>query len=137
MAFQPNDDAAWLSLLRQHVDEVFTYLFKIREQGFIHHEFTPHVDIYASSDSYVIEVDLPGFSGDDFSISTTGTTLRIEGVKRVEKCASTMSYICLERHFGRFSRALEIPVSFDPENFITTYERGVLTIRIAEKQETQ
>ncbi|NVO00394.1 MAG: Hsp20/alpha crystallin family protein [Geobacteraceae bacterium] len=135
MAFQPSDDAAWLSLLRQHMDEMFTCLFKMKEQGLVNHEFTPHIDIFESADMYVIEVDLPGFSNDDFSLSLSASALRIEGVKRIEKNDTTVSYICLERHFGRFSRTIEIPAAFDPASRMTEYERGVLTIRIAKKQE--
>lgn len=135
MAFQPSDDAAWLSLLRQQMDEMFTCLFKMKEQGFVNPEFTPHIDIFESSDMFVIEVDLPGFSEDDFSLSINASTLRIEGVKRIDKSAGAMSYICLERHFGRFLRTIEIPAIFNPANRSTEYERGVLTIRIAKKQE--
>jgi len=131
MAFQPNDDAAWLSLLRQQMDEMFNHM---KEQGCGRHDFLPHIDIYESAAHYVIEVDLPGFSENDFNVTAVGPTLRIEGVKRQEKTEAAMSYICLERHFGRFSRTLDIPGTFDPGTIRTTYERGVLSIRISKKQ---
>jgi len=134
MAFQPNDDAAWISLFRQHMDEMFSYMFRSREQGCGQHEFYPQMDIYESAAQYVIELDLPGFSENDFSVTAVTSTLRIEGVKRQEKTESALSYICLERHFGRFSRSVEIPPSFDPGRIRTTFERGVLSIKIAKKQ---
>lgn len=137
MAFQPSDDAAWLSLLREHMDEMYTCLFKMKEQGFIQHEFTPYIDIYLSADHFVVEVDLPGFCDEDFTVTASGSRLRIDGVKRIEKCASAMNYICLERHSGRFSRTVEIPEGFDPGCITAIYEKGVLTIRIAGKQENR
>ena len=134
MAIQPNDDAAWLSLFRQHMDEMFNYMFRMKDQGCGRHEFSPYIDIYESLNQYVIEVDLPGFSENDFTIIIIGATLRIEGVKRQDKNDSAVSYICLERHFGRFSRSVEIPAAFDPVCMQKTFEKGVLAIRIDKKQ---
>lgn len=134
MAFQPNDDAAWISIFRQHMEEMFSYMFRTREQGCGQHEFSPPMDIYESSAQYVIELDLPGFSETDFNVTAAASTLRIEGVKRQEKTESALSYICLERHFGRFSRSVEIPDAFDPGRIRTVYELGVLSIRIAKRQ---
>lgn len=133
MAIQPNDDAAWLSLFRQHMDEIFNYMFRIREQGVGEHDFSPYIDIFESSNQLVIEVDLPGFSANDFNITPIGSTLRINGVKRQEKSSPAISYICLERHFGRFSRSVEIPNAFDPGSMQNSFERGVLSIRISKK----
>jgi HSP20 family protein len=130
MAFQPKEDAAWISVFRQHMDEMFNYLFNMREQHGGCHEFSPPIDIYESSGAYVIELDLPGFSESDFSVTIIGTSLRIEGIKRHEKPEMAMSYICLERHFGRFSRTVEIPAEFDPGRLQRRYERGVLALTV-------
>jgi len=134
MTIQSNDDAAWLSLFRQHMDEMFSYMFRMKELGCGQHEFTPSIDIYESLDQYVIEVDLPGLSENDFTIAVIGSALRIEGSKRQDKNDSAVSYICLERHFGRFTRNIEIPVIFDPGILQKTFEKGVLSIRIGRKQ---
>jgi HSP20 family protein len=133
MTIQPNDDAAWLSLFRQHLDEICSYMFRMRDQGCGQREFSPAIDIYESSNQFVIEVDLPGFSENDFTISVISNTVRIEGVKRQDKNDAAISYICLERHFGRFHRSVEIPAAFDPGALQKSFERGVLTIMIKGK----
>ena len=130
MALQPNDAAAWISIFRQHMDEMFNYIFHMKEQGGGFHEFSPQLDVYETSDHYVAEIDLPGFSENDFSVSLTGTVIRVEGVKRLEKIDAAMNYICLERHFGRFCRSLEVPSQFDVNRARATYERGVLCISV-------
>lgn len=134
MAIQPNDDAAWLSLFRQHMDEICNYMFRMKDLGCGRHEFSPAIDIYESLHQYVIEVDLPGFSENDFTLTVINGTVRIEGVKRQEKLDSAVNFICLERHFGRFVRTVEIPASFDPGALQRSFERGVLVLRIARKQ---
>jgi HSP20 family protein len=116
------------------MDEMFSYMFRMNDEGCSLHEFSPYIDIYESLGQYVIEVDLPGFSENDFTVTTVGSTLRIEGVKCQDKNNSAVSYICLERHFGRFSRSVEIPAVFDPGSLQQTFARGVLSIRIGKKQ---
>lgn len=133
MKSQPNDDAAWFSLFRQHMDEMFNFMFRMKGEGCRRHEFSPCIDIYESMQQFVIEVDLPGFSENDLTVTTIGSTLRIEGIKRQDKYANAVSYICLERHFGRFTRSLEIPAAFDPGNLQKTFARGVLSIMIAKR----
>lgn len=133
MTIQPNDDAAWMSLFREHMDEMFNYMFRMRDQGCGRHEFSPYIDIYESLGQYVIEVDLPGFSENDFTVTAICSSLRIEGVKCQDKNDAAVSYICLERQFGRFSRCVEIPAAFDPGSLQRTFEKGVLSIRIAKR----
>jgi len=133
MAIQPNDDAAWLSLFRQHMDEMFNFMFRMKDEGCRRHEFSPSIDIYESLNQYVIEIDLPGFSENDFTVAAIGSALRIEGIKRQDKNDPGVSYICLERHFGRFARSLEIPVAFDPGSLQKTFARGVLSLRFGKK----
>lgn len=128
MALQPSDAAAWISIFRQHMDEMFNHIFHMKEFGGGHHEFSPQLDVYETADSHVVEVDLPGFPVSDFAVGITGSSIRIEGVKRQEKTDMAMNYICLERNFGRFSRVIDIPPQFDANAAKAKYERGVLTI---------
>lgn len=137
MTIQPNDDAAWLYLLRQHMDEICNYMFRMRDQGCGRHEFLPAIDIYESLHQYVIEVDLPGFSENDFTLTVVNCTVRIEGLKRQEKNDPAVNFICLERHFGRFTRNVEIPAAFDPGSLQKSFQRGVLTLRIDRKLEAE
>lgn len=128
MALQPNDAAAWIAIFRQHMDEMHKYIFHMRENGGCQHEFSPQLDVYETAEFYVVEVDLPGFSENDFSVSAVGAAIRIEGVKRQEKTDIAMNYLCLERHFGRFCRTIEVPQQFDVNGTRARYERGVLTV---------
>jgi HSP20 family protein len=78
-------------------------------------------------------MDLPGFSESDFTVTVIGSALRIDGVKRQEKAEAAMSYICLERHFGRFSRSIEIPPAFDPGRMQISHARGVLVLTVPQR----
>jgi HSP20 family protein len=130
MAIQPNDDAACLYLLREHLDEICAYICRMRDHGSRHHEFSPSIDIYEALEQYVIEVDLPGLSEDDLTVTVSNCTLRIEGSKPQGKNGPAVNFICLERRFGRFARTVEIPAAFDPATLQKSFARGVLTLRV-------
>jgi HSP20 family protein len=137
MALQPNDAAAWISIFRQHMDEMFNYIFHMKEHGGGQYEFSPQIDLYETADAYVVELDLPGIPESDFSVSQLGPVIRVEGVKRLEKMDAAMNFICLERHFGRFSRSVEIPSQFDAGGARAKYERGVLVITVPRIEESE
>ncbi len=129
MAVIPKDPLEWLILFRQQINEIFTFLSTIEggeTQG--DHEHTPLVDIFETADTFMVEVELPGFSRRDLSLNICCNTLVIEGVKREEPHGRKLTYICLERRFGRFCRTVEIPPGCDLKEVKARYDKGVLSI---------
>lgn len=129
MSSRQFDSTAWVSVFRRHMDEMMQVIYHLKAQGGNLHEFSPLMDVYETADDFVVELDLPGFNDSDFAVAVSDMTLRIDGVKRHEK-PQAQSYICLERHYGRFSRTLEIPEGFDPAGIQCSFERGVLSISV-------
>jgi HSP20 family protein len=130
MAPHSNDAAAWVSTFRRNIDDMLNIIYHMRENGGCLHEFSPLMDIFETAGHFVIELDLPGFAESDFSTTVDGQSIRVEGVKRHARAETDMSYICLERHFGRFNRTIDIPPDFDPAGMQTVYHRGVLSITL-------
>jgi HSP20 family protein len=76
----------------------------------------------------VVEVELPGFDRADISLSICCNMLVIEALKREDPKGKKFNYICLERCFGRFCRAVEIPPAFDSKVVKARYDKGVLSV---------
>jgi HSP20 family protein len=137
MAVIPKDPLDWLTLFRQQINEIFTFLSTLDlkdKPG--DHEHLPFLDSYETEDEYVIEVELPGFDRRDISLNICCNTLVIEGLKREEPKGKKLHYICLERCFGRFCRAVEIPPAFDSKGVKARYDKGLLSVafpRLKEK----
>jgi HSP20 family protein len=129
MAVIPKDPLDWLTLFRQQINEIFSFLstLETKEQP-SDQEHAPFLDIYETADEFVAEIELPGFERRDLSLSICCNMLVIEGVKREEKKGKRINYICLERNFGRFCRTLEIPPAFDVRGVKARYDRGVLSV---------
>ena len=100
--------------------------------------FSPHVDIYTTNDSIVIEAEIPGVNIKDIDISVNKGQLLIKGIKsEVINEEDTGNYVCMERSFGRYYRAIEIPFPVNTQNIKASYKFGVLTIeapRVADKR---
>jgi HSP20 family protein len=133
MSSHQSDNSAWVSVFRRHMDEMMSVICHLRAQGGDIQEFSPLMDIYETADHFVIELDLPGFAETDFSTVSNGQMVRIDGCKRHEKQEPSTSYICLERHSGRFTRVVEVPPEFDPATMKKLYNRGVLSISIPKR----
>jgi HSP20 family protein len=132
MAVIPKDPLDWLTLFRQQINEVFTYLSAIEaKDGFGEREYSPLVDIFETREAFVVEIELPGFLIEDLSLSICCNMLVVEGIKREEPRSPEASFICLERHFGRFCRAVEIPPAVDVGSVSAKYEKGVLLVAFA------
>ena len=130
MSSRQSDSSEWVSVFSRHMDEMMSIVCHMKAQGGNLHEFSPLMDIYETAGHFVIEMDLPGFAETDFSVGVSGQTVRIDGWKRHKKKDSALSYICLERHFGRFTRTIEIPLEFNPAAMQKSYSRGVLSLHL-------
>ena len=129
MTVIPKDPLDWLTLFRQQINEIFTFLSTLEvKENPGDQEHAPFLDIFETANEYVIEVELPGFERRDLSLNICCNMLVFEGLKREEKKGKRVNYICLERHFGRFCRAVEIPPAFDIKGVKAKYDRGVLTV---------
>jgi len=88
----------------------------------------PSLDISETEESVVVRVELPGVDPDDVQISVTGQTLHLHGEKKLERVRNGAHFHRVERHFGSFSRNVELPCPVEVEDIEATYEKGVLMI---------
>jgi HSP20 family protein len=76
----------------------------------------------------VVEIELPGFTPEDISLSICCNMLVVEGIKLQESRRKEVNFICLERNFGRFCRAVEVPPTVDLHRSSARYVKGVLAV---------
>lgn len=124
------------SLFQKQMEDLFAFLEEVelgkrtRETG-----HAPLVDIFETPEALVIEVELPGFESRDVSLRVFRNILVIEGVKRKEHRGG-VTYICMERRFGRFTKIMEIPSDTDTEKARATFDHGVLWISFPKLPQT-
>jgi HSP20 family protein len=129
MAVIPKVPHDWLILFRQQINEMFSFLSSFEKSGSLgDSENLPFLDIFETEHSFVVEVELPGCERSDISLIICCTTLVIEGYKREDAREQPITYICLERRFGRFCRTVEIPPGVNYAAISAKFEKGLLTV---------
>lgn len=97
----------------------------------------PAMDLTETDDSLVLRADLPGLSEDDVEIEVKDGVLTISGERKSEHEEKGEGFHRVERSFGRFSRALNLPDGVDAEKVQANFDAGVLEVRIPKPEETQ
>ena len=134
--FSPSSD---LRTLQREIDQVFDSFFPSRgsnndaaESG-----WTPRVDLAETDNAYLIQLDVPGVTKEDFNINFQDGTLTVSGERRMEETKEDENYVRVERSRGRFYRSFSLPKVVDAEQIKADYKNGVLKITIPKAEETK
>lgn len=92
--------------------------------------WSPPIDVYETTDRYVITAELPGLTRDDVDLAVEETRLTIRG-RRADAGsvdAGVRRYHQMERGYGAFARTFDFGQRIDPSSIAATLNDGVLTI---------
>jgi len=96
----------------------------------------PLVDIYETDDEVVIRTAPLDGRLENVDVTMEEDLLVIRGETKSEDELPSESYIQRERRFGKFSRALRIPVSVKAEEAQARYKNGILTVTLPKTEDT-
>jgi HSP20 family protein len=99
--------------------------------------WAPAVDIYETENELVVKADLPEFQDKDIDVRVEGNTLTIRGERKFEKDVKEENYLRIERAYGSFMRSFSLPNTVSSENIRADYRNGVLTLRMAKREESK
>ncbi len=77
-----------------------------------------------------ITLEVPGMEAGDFDIEIADDVLVVRGEKKFQREHQHGQYHVMERAYGRFERALRLPVSVSEDGATASYKRGVLHISV-------
>jgi len=89
----------------------------------------PPVDLYETTDAYVLTAEIPGMDRDDIDIQTGEGHLTLSGVRQ-ERAMACEQFHRLERGHGSFQRTFQLPLPIDAAAVTADLKDGVLTVRI-------
>ena len=99
--------------------------------------WNPAVDIIEREDNFTLELDLPGFKKDDFTINVNDGVLVISGERKIEVPEDEKYFRHLERRNGTFERTFRLPEYGDGEKISASYKYGVLKLELPKKEEAK
>ena len=91
--------------------------------------WTPPVDLYETTDRYVLIAELPGLTRDDIDIQVQDGTVTLQGRRR-SPAVPCERYHRVERGHGAFKRRFSVPVPIDTRGVLADLKEGVLTVTL-------
>ena len=94
-------------------------------------------DVQESDDSYLMEMDLPGFSKDDVKVSLKDgyLTIRAEkGLDEEQKDEKSSKYIRRERYAGTCERSFYVGEEVTQQDIKASFSHGILKLDIPKKE---
>ena len=88
-------------------------------------------------ESVRIAIEVPGMDKEDFEIYLHDDMLVIRGEKKVERESTHGRYYVMERAYGQFERALELPVPVSDSDVRAEYKRGVLRVTLPRRADSK
>jgi HSP20 family protein len=100
-------------------------------------EWTPSLDLSETEDSFIVRAEVPGVEAKDINISLLGNVLIIKGEKKEEREDKKEDYHFVERWYGTFSRSVRFPEGVESGKSETSYNNGVLKIKLPKSEEAK
>ena len=86
----------------------------------------PPTDVYETETAFVIQVEVAGMRGADFSVSIQDRRVTISGLRH--DTGEARAYHQMEIHYGEFRSEVEVPGPFEREGMQAEYNDGYLKI---------
>jgi HSP20 family protein len=99
--------------------------------------FVPAVDVYEDEHNLVLKLEVPGMNEEDLNVTVENNTLTVSGERKLEKEEKEENFHRIERRYGSFSRTFRLPNTVDPEKVGAGYDKGILKITLAKREEAK
>ncbi len=129
--------------LHREMNRLFDDIFHGRLHGPLHASsekhapILPNVDVSETDGEVRISAELPGVNEGDIDVSLDDDVLVIRGEKKAEKTSDTENYHFVERSYGTFQRAVQLPCPVEPDKARAEFDNGVLTVTLPKREEAE
>ncbi|SLY10265.1 Hsp20/alpha crystallin family protein [Klebsiella pneumoniae] len=94
----------------------------------------PALDIQETDKQYKITLEVPGVEEKDIQITLDNDVLMVRGEKRQEQEKKEGGFHRVERSYGSFQRALNLPDDANQDSIKASFKNGVLTVTIDKRE---
>jgi len=122
--------------LRTQINRLFDVDPESEVTGLFDRSSSPRLDVVETDDAIMIACDIPGVDAKDIELDVTNNVLSIRGEKRRHESGDRdVKNYRRETWYGSFQRTLSLPESIDPNKVTAELKNGVLSIRVAKREE--
>ena len=99
--------------------------------------WVPLCDMHETKDDLYVTLEVPGIREKDVHVAITGDLLTVKGERRWDKELKDDSFHRVERVYGKFERAVPLPVPVQADKVKASYRDGVLEIKLPKAEEVR
>jgi HSP20 family protein len=116
-------------MLQQEVDRLFDG-FSRSLSGFSPRTLMPSMDLAETDKEIELTAELPGMEEKDVQLNVVDNHLTIRGEKKNQREEKEKDYHLVERHYGSFTRTVELPPGVNPDSIKAVMSKGVLKVTV-------
>ena len=121
-----------LAALEQQINQLFE---SARHNNQASRNFwSPAVDIYETTNSFVLTAEVPGISRDEVDVKVIDNQLTLRGERGWDRDGATETgseqFHRLESAYGKFERSFNLSERIDVANISASLDKGVLTVKL-------
>jgi HSP20 family protein len=117
------------SALQQEIDRLFEG-FSRGFSGFPARDVMPSMDLSETDKEIEITAKLPGLEEKDIQLNVADNVLTIRGEKKNEREETKKDYHLVERSYGSFTRAVQLPEGVNADSIKAVMSKGVLKVTV-------
>lgn len=106
-------------------------------EDFANAVWSPLTDVHEDKDNYSLHLDLPGVKKEDVKITYNNGQIAISGERNYEKTEKNQTYHHVERAFGKYYRAFNLPEKIIEDKIDAEFKDGILNITIPKAEEAK
>jgi HSP20 family protein len=99
--------------------------------------FWPQVDVTETDKEVKVSADIPGVESRNIDVSVEDGMLTIKGEKKYEREQKEKGQYRVERGYGSFERAIELPAAVDESKAKAEFDKGVLRLTLPKRAGAQ
>jgi len=122
--------------LQDEINKLFDWNYP-ENRGLFDRSLSPAVDLMENENEIVLVCDLPGIKKDDLDLSISRNVITIKGEKKNEVKKEGQKTFRNETWNGAFQRTISLPETVDPEKVEANMKDGVLTVKVAKREEVK
>jgi len=124
------------SYLRSQINRVFDDFWgesRLAPQREMAADFWPQVDVTETGKEIKVSAEIPGVEPKDIDVSVEDGMLTIKGEKKYEREEKEKGQYRMERGYGSFERAIELPAEVDESKAKAEFKKGVLRLTLPKR----
>jgi len=99
--------------------------------------WAPALDVQEDKEKFTVNLELPGLKREDINVHLEDGSLIISGERKSETLSEDTEVHRQERYYGKFSRALTLPVAVAPDKVKAAFKDGILTVTLPKAEEAK